>query len=102
MGVQPMMENICSNIGLSKADQSNTRLDDYGNMNVGAFVEKLDREKAARLAEQNLWQKALNDHSQPAGRLSYVLVPHRVAHAPPSCFCLCLSFLHVHAMHLRN
>lgn len=50
--VQPMMENICSNIGLSKADQSNTRPDDFGNMNVGAFVEKLDREQAARIAEK--------------------------------------------------
>jgi hypothetical protein len=50
--VQPMMENICSNIGLSKADQSNTRKDEFGNMNVGAYVEQLDREKAAREAER--------------------------------------------------
>lgn len=35
--VQPMMENICANIGISKADQSNTRVDAFGNMNVGQY-----------------------------------------------------------------
>mmetsp|Transcript_135 Transcript_135/g.486 ORF Transcript_135/g.486 Transcript_135/m.486 type:complete len:144 (-) Transcript_135:708-1139(-) len=35
--VSPMMENMCANIGTSKADQANTKLDSYGNMNVGEF-----------------------------------------------------------------
>uniref|UniRef100_A0A6T0DSM7 Uncharacterized protein n=2 Tax=Chrysotila carterae TaxID=13221 RepID=A0A6T0DSM7_CHRCT len=48
--VQPMMENICENIGLSKADQSNTLPDAYGNMNVGAYAEKLERERLEREA----------------------------------------------------
>ena len=38
--VQPMMENVCANIGISKADQSNTMRDDFGNMNVGTYVER--------------------------------------------------------------
>ena len=29
-GVQPMLENICAEYGLSKADQSNTAMDEYG------------------------------------------------------------------------
>jgi hypothetical protein len=35
--VSPMMENMCANIGTSKADQANTRKDTYGNMNVGEY-----------------------------------------------------------------
>lgn len=35
-GVSPMLENICTNIGISKADQSNTQVDAFGNMNAGA------------------------------------------------------------------
>lgn len=35
--VTPMMENICANIGVSKADQSNTMVDDFGNMNIGQY-----------------------------------------------------------------
>jgi len=47
--VQPMMENICSNIGTSKADQSNTRSDAFGNMNVGQFsFEQLEEIEKAR------------------------------------------------------
>jgi len=42
--VSPMMENRCVNIGISKADQANTRQDQYGNMNVGEFGKMLDEE----------------------------------------------------------
>ena len=35
-GVQPMLENICANIGISKADQANTQQDVVGNMVIGA------------------------------------------------------------------
>ena len=35
--VTPMLENICENIGLSKADQSNTMRDEFGNMNIGVY-----------------------------------------------------------------
>ena len=35
--VQPMLENICAEYGLSKADQSNTAQDEYGNMVIGKF-----------------------------------------------------------------
>ena len=35
--VQPMMENICSTYGISKADQSTTARDEFGNMNIGIF-----------------------------------------------------------------
>ena len=38
--VTPMLENVCANIGVSKADQSNTMLDEFGNMNIGVFAEK--------------------------------------------------------------
>lgn len=41
---------ICANIGISKADQSNTRKDSFGNMNVGAYSEMLEREAAERAA----------------------------------------------------
>jgi len=37
--VQPMLENICAEYGLSKADQSNTAMDEYGNMAIGNFKE---------------------------------------------------------------
>ena len=30
-----MLENICEDIGMSKADQSNTRQDAFGNMAIG-------------------------------------------------------------------
>ena len=35
--VQPMLENICAEYGLSKADQSNTAQDEFGNMQIGLF-----------------------------------------------------------------
>ena len=46
-GVQPMLENICSNIGISKADQSNTMADTFGNMVIGVESEEYKRYKAA-------------------------------------------------------
>ena len=53
-GVQPMLENICANIGISKADQSNTQVDSFGNMNIGVYNEQyklkqLEAAEAARL-----------------------------------------------------
>lgn len=50
-GVQPMLENICSNIGISKADQSNTRVDTFGNMVIGVESEEYKRYKAAASAQ---------------------------------------------------
>ena len=52
--VQPMLENICANIGISKADQSNTQVDSFGNMNIGVYNEQyklkqLEAAEAARL-----------------------------------------------------
>ena len=44
-GVQPMLENICANIGVSKADQSNTRQDTFGNMVIGAESAEFKRYK---------------------------------------------------------
>lgn len=35
--VTPLLENKCETIGLSKADQTNTQRDDFGNMNIGVF-----------------------------------------------------------------
>ena len=35
--VQPMMENRCDTYGISKADQSTTTRDEFGNMNIGLF-----------------------------------------------------------------
>ena len=35
--VSPLLENKCETIGISKADQSNTRIDDFGNMNIGVM-----------------------------------------------------------------
>lgn len=47
--VNPMYENICADIGISKADQSNTIYDYTGlNMDVGAYSARLDAEKAGR------------------------------------------------------
>ena len=37
--VTPMLENICEDIGMSKADQSNTRQDAFGNMAIGVSTE---------------------------------------------------------------
>ena len=53
-GVQPMLENICANIGISKADQSNTQVDAFGNMNIGVYNEQyklkqVEASEAARL-----------------------------------------------------
>lgn len=45
--VQPMMENICSTIGLSKADQSNTLPDEFGNMNIGVRADQFQKELLA-------------------------------------------------------
>jgi len=55
--VSPMMENICGNIdariGISKADQSNTMVDQFGNMNIGAFGAQAAEAKRLRdLANQ--------------------------------------------------
>ena len=52
--VQLMLENICANIGISKADQSNTQVDSFGNMNIGVYNEQyklkqLEAAEAARL-----------------------------------------------------
>eukprot|EP00308_Calcidiscus_leptoporus_P023421 CAMPEP_0119353650 /NCGR_PEP_ID=MMETSP1334-20130426/2762_1 /TAXON_ID=127549 /ORGANISM="Calcidiscus leptoporus, Strain RCC1130" /LENGTH=154 /DNA_ID=CAMNT_0007366981 /DNA_START=117 /DNA_END=581 /DNA_ORIENTATION=- len=46
--VQPMMENICETIGLSKADQSNTLPDEFGNMNIAVYAERVQQEALAR------------------------------------------------------
>lgn len=43
--VSPMMENICQNIGASKADQTNTRKDAFGNMVVGNAMSVDDYER---------------------------------------------------------
>lgn len=43
--VQPMMENVCANIGISKADQSNTMRDEFGNMNVGTYTDILQSKR---------------------------------------------------------
>jgi len=48
--VTPMMENICSNIGVSKADQSNTMTDAFGNMNIGSYTSASGAERAAQEA----------------------------------------------------
>ena len=45
--VTPMLENICSNIGASKADQSNSMTDAFGNMNVGSYTSMTGAERAA-------------------------------------------------------
>jgi hypothetical protein len=42
--VSPFLENICAEIGVSKADQSNTMVDSFGNMNIGLYTEA-DRQK---------------------------------------------------------
>lgn len=52
--VQPMMENICSNIGLSKADQSNTMVDDFGNMNIGVYNEAYKKAQAQAMDYERL------------------------------------------------
>mmetsp|Transcript_64161 Transcript_64161/g.169532 ORF Transcript_64161/g.169532 Transcript_64161/m.169532 type:complete len:133 (+) Transcript_64161:147-545(+) len=51
--VQPMMENICANIGISKADQSNTRVDTFGNMNIGQYSLDNFSELEAQVAKKN-------------------------------------------------
>ena len=44
---------ICANIGTSKADQSNTRTDSFGNMNVGQFsIDELEERETARNAKR--------------------------------------------------
>ena len=45
--VTPMYENICSNIGVSKADQSNTMADAFGNMNIGSYTSASGAERKA-------------------------------------------------------
>ena len=52
--VSPMYENICANIGVSKADQSNTMSDAFGNANIGEYGQsnaetKAMEEKMARV-----------------------------------------------------
>ena len=45
---------ICANIGTSKADQSNTRVDAFGNMNVGQFqLDEFEAQEKARNAAKN-------------------------------------------------
>ena len=49
----PCARQICANIGTSKADQSNTRVDSFGNMNVGQFqLEQFEAQEKARSAKQ--------------------------------------------------
>lgn len=35
--VTPLLENKCETIGLSKADQTNTQRDEFGNMDIGVY-----------------------------------------------------------------
>ena len=35
--VTPFLENRCETIGTTKADQSNTMKDEFGNMNIGVY-----------------------------------------------------------------
>jgi len=35
--VTPLLENKCEIIGISKADQTNTQRDEFGNMNIGVM-----------------------------------------------------------------
>jgi len=50
--VSPFLENVCGNIGVSKADQSNTISDNYGNMNIGAYGELSGADKMRAEARQ--------------------------------------------------
>jgi len=50
--VSPFLENVCGNIGVSKADQSNTISDNYGNMNIGSYGELSGADKMRAEARQ--------------------------------------------------
>ena len=56
--VQPMMENVCANIGISKADQSNTMVDDFGNMNIGVYNERFKKMEEQAMENERLRRKA--------------------------------------------
>ena len=56
--VQPMMENVCANIGISKADQSNTMVDEFGNMNIGVYNERYKKAQEAAMENERLRRKA--------------------------------------------
>jgi len=56
--VSPMLENICANIGVSKADQSNTVTDAFGNMNIGTYTSLDQSERAAADARMQRVQQA--------------------------------------------
>lgn len=51
-GVQPMLENICANIGISKADQSNSQVDQFGNMAIGENLQSADYKRYLKAQEQ--------------------------------------------------
>jgi len=57
--VSPMYENMCANIGVSKADQSNSMADSFGNMNVGTSTSAAEREKM--LAKQAMIREAADN-----------------------------------------
>jgi len=56
--VSPFLENICSNIGVSKADQSNTMSDDFGNMNIGVYNSLSAADKMKAEARQQMVREA--------------------------------------------
>ena len=45
--VTPLLENRCGIIGVSKADQSNSMTDAFGNMNIGSYTTSTGAERAA-------------------------------------------------------
>jgi hypothetical protein len=44
------VRQVCANVGISKADQSNTRVDAFGNMNIGQYGTDLLDEEAKKQA----------------------------------------------------
>jgi len=60
-GVQPMLENICGNIGISKADQSNAQVDNFGNMAIGIGTETAEYKRYRAAVEQAQDAQRLRD-----------------------------------------
>jgi hypothetical protein len=60
-GVQPMLENICANIGISKADQSNAQADSLGIMTIGIGTETAEYKRYRALIDQAADAQRLRD-----------------------------------------
>ena len=60
-GVQPMLENICANIGISKADQSNAQADSLGIMTIGIGTETAEYKRYRALIDQSADAQRLRD-----------------------------------------